>query len=152
MRDIEYILRFFVMKTDVVLNSESKQISLKKVLNEFMNTHKNASIEIIAQFKSEFERTIHLVSNCIGVNAFRNYTRNKFSKKFHPAIFDAVMISAFLIDQHGTPLPEVSPDMHKELFENEAFKDSISKRTTDIHNIKQRIQLAGEILFGVNLR
>lgn len=152
MRDIEYILRFFVMKTDVVLNSESKQISLKKVLNEFMNTHKNASIEIIAQFKSEFERTIHLVSNCIGVNAFRNYTRNKFSKKFHPAIFDAVMISAFLIDQHGTPLPEVPPDMHKELFENEAFKDSISKRTTDIHNIKQRIQLAGEILFGVNLR
>lgn len=62
------------------------------------------------------------------------------------------MISAFLIDQHGTPLPEVPPDMHKELFENEAFKDSISKRTTDIHNIKQRIQLAGEILFGVNLR
>ena len=30
MRDIEYILRFFVMKTDIVLHSESKQISLKK--------------------------------------------------------------------------------------------------------------------------
>lgn len=152
MRDIEYILRFFVMKTDAVLNNESKQISLKKVLNDFMNTHKNADIEIIAQCKSEFEQTIQLVYDSIGTNAFRNYSRNRFSKKFHPAIFDAVMVSAFLINQRDLPLVNVSPEKHKELFENTAFKDSISKRTTDIASIKQRIFLAGKLLFGVDLK
>lgn len=152
MRDIEYILRFFVMKTDDVLMSESKQISLKKALNDFMNSYKNANAETIQTFKDQFNRTIQLVSDRLGVNAFRNYTKNKFSLKFHPAIFDAIMVSVFLISQQGAILPGVSPEKHKELLANEEFKNAISKRTTDIDNIKQRIRLAGEILFGVSLK
>ena len=62
------------------------------------------------------------------------------------------MVSAFLINQRDLPLVNVSPEKHKELFENTAFKDSISKRTTDIASIKQRIFLAGKLLFGVDLK
>lgn len=152
MRDVEYILRFFVMKTSDILDSESKQISLKKSLNDFMNAHKNDKQEHIQQFKKEFEKTIQLINDHIGNLAFRNYTKNKFSRKFHPAIFDAVMVSVFLIDKKGYSIANVSTEQHKELFKNEDFKNAISKRTTDIVNINKRIHLAAEGLFGVDLK
>ena len=152
MRDIEYILRFFVMKTSDILGSESKQISLKKSLNDFMDSHKNDRPEIIQEFKSEFEKTICLIDKYIGNLAFRNYTRNNFSRKFHPAIFDAITVSVFLIDNKGYSFTNVSTDKHKLLLNNVEFKEAISNRTTDIANIKKRICLAAEVLFGVDLR
>lgn len=152
MRDIEYILRFFTMKTNAVLDSDSKQISLKKALNDFMKAHKEDASMSIQQFKDEFEKTVQLVNDHLGENAFKNYTRNKFSKKFHPAIFDAIMVATFLIDAKGIPLTDVSAEKHKELLANEEFKSAVSKRTTDIENIRKRISLAGEILFGVDLK
>jgi len=150
MRDIEYILRFFVMKTDDVLKSDGKQISLKKSLNMFMDDHKDDSVDKLDKFRSDFLNTIQLVSNSIGKNAFKNLTPSGFSKKFHPAIFDAIMVSVFLAQQAGYDIRAVSVEQHKELFDNTEFKDAVSKRTTDIENIKKRIQLAGKILFGVD--
>lgn len=152
MRDLEYILRFFTMKSDYILNNESKQISLKKTLNDFMKKHKEASSEDILQFKDEFERCIQLVYDHIGENAFRNFTRNKFSTKFHPAIFDAIMVSVFLINKKGIQLSNISLDTHRQLLENDEFQDAVSKRTTDIENIKKRICLTGKILFGIDLQ
>lgn len=152
MRDLEYILRFFTMKTDTVLDSESKQISLKKALNDFMKTHKEDSSLDIQRFKDEFERTVQLVYDHIGKDAFRNYTRGKFSNKFHPAIFDSIMVAVFLLHKQGIPLDNVSEEKHIALLENPAFKDATSKRTTDVENIRKRIFLAGEMLFGVELK
>ncbi len=151
MRDIEYILRFFVMKTDEVLNSDANQISLKKSLNTFMDDHKNDSVDDLEKFKTEFLSTIQLVNSSIGENAFRNLTKNGFSKKFHPAIFDAIMVSAFLINKMGHDICTVPVERHQELLNNSQFKDAVSKRTTNIENIKKRIQLASAILFGVDI-
>ena len=148
MRDLEYILRFFTMKQGY-LKTENKQISLKKTLNDFMKEHKNDNSESIHQLKNEFERTVLLVYDYIGKNAFRNYTRNKFSKKFHPAICDAIMVAVFLIDQKGIQLTNASGEKHIALLKNPEFKNVTSKRTTDVVNIKKRISLAGKILFGV---
>jgi hypothetical protein len=151
MRDIEYILRFFVMKTDDVLKSSSKQISLKKSLNKFMDAHKNDDKESICNYKNEFEMAIELISEHIGENAFHNYSNGKFSNKFHPAIFDAIMVAGFLIFRGGYPILDISDEKHKELLENPVFEEAISKRTTNIENIKKRIQIAGETLFGVDI-
>ena len=152
MRDLEYILRFFTMKTDTILDSESRQISLKKALNDFMKTHKDDNPGNIQRFKNEFERTVQLVYDHIGKNAFRNYTRSKFSKKFHPAIFDAIMVAVFLIDQKGIKLTDIPVEKHIALLDNKGFRDATSKRTTDVENIRKRIFLAGEMLFGVDLK
>ena len=152
MRDLEYILRFFTMKTGNILDTESKQISLKKALNDFMKTHKEDSPADIQRFKDEFDTTVQLVYDHIGKDAFRNYTRGKFSKKFHPAIFDAIMVAVFLIHKQGIPLDEVSEEKHIALLENPGFKEATSKRTTDVENIRKRIFLAGELLFGVDLK
>lgn len=152
MRDLEYILRFFTMKTGDILDTESKQISLKKALNNFMKTHKEDSPADIQRFKDEFDTTVQLVYDHIGKDAFRNYTRGKFSKKFHPAIFDAIMVAVFLIHKQGIPLDDVSEEKHIALLENPGFKEATSKRTTDVENIRKRIFLAGEMLFGVDLK
>lgn len=152
MRDLEYILRFFTMKTGNILDTESKQISLKKALNDFMKTHKEDSPADIQRFKDEFDTTVQLVYDHIGKDAFRNYTRGKFSKKFHPAIFDAIMVAVFLIHKQGIPLDGVSEEKHIALLENPGFKEATSKRTTDVENIRKRIFLAGELLFGVDLK
>ena len=152
MRDLEYILRFFTMKTGDILDTESKQISLKKALNDFMKTHKEDSPADIQRFKNEFDTTVQLVYDHIGKDAFRNYTRGKFSKKFHPAIFDAIMVAVFLIHKQGIPLADVSEEKHIALLENPGFKEATSKRTTDVENVRKRIFLAGEMLFGVDLK
>lgn len=150
MRDLEYILRFFTMKKDY-LKVENKQISLKKTLNDFMKEHKDDNSESIHQFKNEFEKTVQLVYKYIGKDAFRNYTRNKFSKKFHPAICDAIMVAVFLIAQKGIQLTDASGEKHIALLENPEFKNVTSKRTTDVVNIQKRISLAGKMLFGVEI-
>ncbi len=152
MRDLEYILRFFTMKTGDILDTESKQISLKKALNDFMKTHKEDSPTDIQRFKEEFDTTVQLVYDHIGKDAFRNYTRGKFSKKFHPAIFDAIMVAVFLLHKQGIPLDDVSEEKHIDLLENSGFKEATSRRTTDIENIWKRIFLVGEMLFGVDLK
>lgn len=152
MRDLEYILRFFTMKTGDILDTESKQISLKKALNDFMKTHKEDNPTDIQRFKEEFDTTVQLVYDHIGKDAFRNYTRGKFSKKFHPAIFDAIMVAVFLLHKQGIPLDDVSEEKHIDLLENSGFKEATSRRTTDIENIWKRIFLVGEMLFGVDLK
>ena len=152
MRDLEYILRFFTMKTGDILNTESKQISLKKELNDFMKAHKEDDRGNIQRFKDEFDRTVQLVYDHIGKNAFRNYTHSKFSKKFHPAIFDAIMVAVFLIHEKGISLDDVSEEKHIALLENPDFKEATSKRTTDVENIRKRIFLAGKMLFGDDLK
>lgn len=152
MRDLEYILRFFTMKTGDILDTESKQISLKKALNDFMKTHKEDSPTDIQRFKEEFDTTVQLVYDHIGKDAFRNYTRGKFSKKFHPAIFDAIMVAVFLLHKQGIPLDDVSEEKHIALLENHGFKEATSRRTTDVENIWKRIFFVGEMLFGVDLK
>ena len=92
-----------------------------------------------------------MVNEYIGENAFRNLTKSGFSKKFHPAIFDAIMVSTFLANKNGHDISAVPVEKHQELLRNERFKDAVSKRTTNIDNIKERIQLAGAILFGVSI-
>lgn len=149
MRDLEYILRFFVMKTGDILQNDSRQISLKKELNNFMASHKSDNSQMIELFKDEFNQTVDSVYKYIGENAFRNYTRKRYSKKFHPAIYDAIMVATFLAKKEGYPIKKVSEDIHITLLQNRDFMSATTKRTTDINNIKMRISLAKHILFEV---
>lgn len=153
MRDLELILRFFVFKDPRVLNVSMTQISLKKKLNEHMELHKNDSKEEIERYSKEFLETISFVMDHIGIHAFKNYIEksNKFSNKFHPAIYDAIMIAAFKVKEMGKDCPRVSDEVHKSIFENSEFKNAISNHTTNIENIKARIRIAANILFGVDL-
>lgn len=151
MRDIEYILRFFLFKSDGILTSEMRQLSLKKSLNQFMDSHKDDDESAIREFETEFEETTRFVLDQIGSKAFRNVSNGKPSNKFHPAIFDAIMVAAHLSLKNNSTVRVTSKTAHKELLENREFQSAISERTTDLVNIRKRISLAGQILFGETL-
>lgn len=150
MRDIECILRFFVMKSDSVQNASTNQISLKKSLNEFMGRNVSANEITVKQFKKDFERTMKVIYESIGDNAFRNYTNSKYSKKFNPALYDAVSIASYQALRADKDFKVSLRENHKLLFKNKEFIDTIKLRTTDVKNIKKRIELAFNILFEGN--
>ena len=151
MRDLEYILRFYLMKSDMIWHSASAQIPLKKSLNDFMHKHQHDNQQEIAKKRDEFISTIDSVYDSIGKRAFKNFSRNKFNNRFHPAIYDAIMVSAFFVIEKGRALPTVSEELHKSVLTNEDFSLAISKRTTDVVNIKKRVIIAGEELFRIEL-
>ena len=141
MRDLEYILRFFVMSSDSVLNSTAKQISLKKSLNEFMGKYVAADQETIEEFRKDFLDTMQTIYGCLGKNAFRSYSRGNYTRKFHPAIYDAVSVAFFLARKNQYVLEPIDKEVHVKLLCNKAFKEAVSVRTTDVKNIKKRIEM-----------
>ncbi len=145
MRDIECILRFFLIKSDQVQKSQTKQISLKKSLNEFMNEYKDASDNTIEIFRSEFTSTINEVKRVLGKYAFRNYTSGSFSKKFHPAIYDAVSV-AFFYAQSDRCIPIIAEEQFISLLQNSDFIKATKTRTTDVDNIRLRVKLVHDLI------
>lgn len=146
MRDIECILRFFVMKSDIVLHSQSKQISLKKSLNDFMNEQKDITVAELDKYREEFVSTVNAVYEYIGVNAFKNYTA-KYAKKFHPAIFDAIMVATYQHIVKKLGFQYVDTSRHIQLITFAEFKEAATHHTTEVDNIKKRIELASQWLF-----
>ena len=115
-----------------------------------MQLHKSADDTTIETFKKEFEDTVEIISNRIGKNAFRNYTTSGYSKKFHPAIFDAIMIASFNNRSSSNARQIITNEQHIALLKNEEFKKATSTRTTDLENIRTRIALAERFIFGVD--
>jgi len=146
MRDLEYILRFFLMKSSMIQESTATQISLKKSLNDFMFDNRNISDDDVEKYSVQFNVTIDAVKRLFGINAFHNYSNGKYSKKFHPAIFDAIMVGVF--NSIGSKqLPEVvSEEIHRDILLNTEFISAISTRTTDIENIHKRVSIVSSAL------
>ena len=144
MRDIEFILRFFVMKSDLIQKSELNQISLKKSLNDYMCEFKHAKDPLINQFRAEFITTMELIYNTLGKNAFRNYVNGKYTRKFHPAIFDAIAVAFYILQNTGANVKNNAQNLHISLLSDVRFKQVSSARTTDVKNIKERVHLAFE--------
>jgi uncharacterized protein with ParB-like and HNH nuclease domain len=147
MRDIECILRFFVMKSADLQKSSINQISLKKYLNEFMGHNKAASVEKINRFRDDFTSTMNEINRKLGSQAFRNYSKGKFTKKFHPTIFDAVSVAFFMQLKQSKEIQPISEERHISLLENEVFRDVTTIRTTNIENIKKRIEMAQRLFY-----
>ena len=146
MRDLEYILRFFAMCSDEVLNTSAKQISLKKTLNEFMGEYVKSDEKTMNRFRDSFIDTMTIIYDSLGKNAFRNFSRGKFAQKFHPAIFDAISVAFYQAKNHGVVIERIDEEAHIALLRNEDFRKVISERTTDVKNIKKRITMVKEHL------
>lgn len=149
MRDVEFILRFLVMKDDVIQKTPLNQISLKKTLNEFMSANRNASVTRLNTWRNEFLGTMENVYRRLGKNAFRNHKNGKVSSKFHPAVFDAISVAFYQRSETGIASEPISELKFANLFNREDFQNAISVRTTDIENINKRIRIAKDMLFEV---
>jgi len=154
MTDVEFILRFFALKEMDFNKIKITQISLKKYLNEYMAKYKDMGTEMEVKMKQEFLTCIKFINKNIGINAFHSNSHNstEYVDRFHPTIFDAVTISTFIFlnkssDQKVNNLKK----KHLDLVCDDMFKDYISNRTTNVANIKGRINLALKYLYNMDI-
>lgn len=153
MRDVEFILRFFALKDDKILEEgDSKQISLKKFLNEFMGSDESKSESVLKEREQEFIETSKAVLKAFGEQAFHNISprgEHKLIKKFNPTIYDSIMISTFLYLKAGCKIKD-DVDYNKlrmDLLSDEEYQDLIKVRTTNIDRIKGRIKKSLKYLY-----
>lgn len=152
MSDMELILRYFAIK-DLPKSSEkdAKQIILMKYLNQYMSEKTKTSDDEIATKKEEFKKMIECIFKLYGKNAFRKKNKDGFQKRINQVIYDAVAIAtANAIKENAIDYEVNYIERYKQLLDDQEFKKRIQYRTTDIVNIKRRIQLASEKLYGVS--
>ncbi|MFN3755224.1 DUF262 domain-containing protein [Flavobacterium sp.] len=153
MSDLEFILRFFALAQDEIKNKNEGQISLKLFLNDFMGNKDNNKKNKIEALESDFVNTINQIHTFIGINAFKNINNeNTYLSRFHPTIFDSISIATSYAIKKGIDISRIEnlAQKHIELLNNPNFKEYSSNRTTNLENINGRINLASQILFGLN--
>lgn len=152
MADLEFILRYFALSSKDLIGLKKGQISLKLNLNSFMGNVNHNTKDFVLNKGKEFENVILKIYENFGENAFRNYSQDGFVKKFHPTIFDSIMISTNYAMQKGIDVSNVESIKlkHVELLKNDDFKRYTTQRTTNLENINGRINLACNFLYGLN--
>ncbi|PKW20237.1 DUF262 domain-containing protein [Flavobacterium lindanitolerans] len=153
MNDLEFILRFFALSDEDIKSKSEGQISLKLFLNNFMGKKSNNSKVFVETKRHEFETTMSFIYSHIGSNAFRNLNaENNYQTRFHPTIFDSISIATnYAINIKKSKVNvEILKQQHKKLLLHPDFKIYTSTRTTNIEHINGRINLACQILFGIN--
>lgn len=163
MADMELILRIFSF-SDIQNQPEyeSNRINLVKYLNSYMARFCNLSPVVAEEFTQKFKSVIEFLYDKIGENVFRNGKRNEmgvvvsFTPKINPTIMDSICaagINYYTIHENTFSSFDNTINVYeryKMLLENDDYQVAISKRTTDIEAIKNRISLASTVLFGVD--
>jgi hypothetical protein len=152
MTDLEFILRYFALSSKDLIGLKKGQISLKLNLNSYMGNLSHNTKAFITKKEEEFENVISKIHDNFGENAFRNYSQDGFVKKFHPTIFDSIMISTKYALEKGIDIKNINNLKSKqiELLKDEDFKRFTTQRTTNLENINGRINLACNYLYGLN--
>lgn len=152
MMDLEFILRFFALSSKEIIGKTVGQISLKLFLNNFMGDKINNNSKFIDEKRNEFNEIIKGLHLAFGENAFRNLSNEGFFvKKFHPTIYDSIIISSNYAKGKGIDISKVEniQEKHIQLLKDEEYKKYTTQRTTNLENINGRINLACKILYGI---
>ena len=156
---MEYILRFFALKSKEVKDLEKGIISLKKKLNEFMgsNNDDDHNEEFIEESKDNFEKVISFIYENIGENAFYNIISSnpkKIRKRFYPTIFDSISIATAIAQKElGDRIPIKNLEEKRlSLLQDKKFKDYITQGTMQVESIHGRISMVLESLYGVQYK
>lgn len=152
MTDLEFILRYFALSSKDLIGLKKGQISLKLNLNSYMGSINHNTKKFIDDKEIEFNTVISCIYENLGENAFRNYSQEGFVKKFHPTIFDSVMISTKYAIEKGVDTTNIKNIKFRqiELLKDEEFRRYTTQRTTNLENINGRINLACKYLYDLN--
>lgn len=151
MKDIEFILRFFTLSSDTVLQSQQPQVVLKKELNDYMKRHismsnidKNKTIE-------KFLNSVSYLKRNLGEHAFHNLEKDtdRYRSAFHPTIYDSIMIATSIaLERNVGDIADLS-ERKVDLLRDEDYKSVITQGTMRLQSIKTRISKALSILFNI---
>ncbi|MCM1041284.1 MAG: DUF262 domain-containing protein [Bacteroides sp.] len=155
MIDLEFILRFFAMNDECVYKSDSKQISLKQLLNKYMQSNQVLTEKEIGFKTSTFNETISFIINSYGEEAFFNLQKDfsKIRRKFHPAVYDSIMIATSIALSRGyTNCKSADLKLRRmNLLYDDAYRESIMQATMQVENIYTRISRALYVLYDMEL-
>jgi len=153
MRDVEFIVRFFALASIEIKNSEAKQISLKRTLNDYMGEDKSRDAVALEERERDFTETIKFIYENFEDNAFHNLSPkgDGYVERFHPTIFDSISIAtSYALKKAKNKTRFTDLQMKKErLLKDEDYIKYISLRTTNIAHINGRIGLALKYLFDI---
>jgi hypothetical protein len=137
MVDEELLLRFFALHSGL----EGYRPPLKRFLNEFMMSMRNADAAKLDFFRNLFERTIDRVHELIGDNAFRltDVDGNALEKPVNRALFDSQMLAMSWV---GEPQTGTRAEVLRELatlYHDAMFLDAIRRATGDRSRTRRRV-------------
>lgn len=147
MRDIELILRFLVLTSDLEINSGL----IGKSLNSYMAKNRNFEIDAKDKLFNRFDTTLSCLNTIF--DHFENINMNTRLGHLlkNPLLIETIMVSTYkkLLIANFDMDQNVFIQRVNELVLDEQYNDSIRARTSDIELIKLRIKRALYILYGV---
>ena len=158
MADIELVLRFFAFNAFKDNNTHMKQINLVKYLNEYMASQNKLNHQRQNDEKL-FVDIMRFLNRNLGIRSFRTCKMNKtghvvWSKKVNPVVMDAVT-TATSIAAERFGLDNVDTNsfsgQYMRLLLDESFISVTKTRTTNVENIRARVHIAADYLFGIKL-
>lgn len=139
MRDAELVLRYFTFRG----TWDTFKGGIKRAMDSFMETNRNASAEALRDMEDAFFRTLSVVTDVFGDHPFQRWVpeRVDWRRQALAALFDAQM---FGLQEFGAgqlvPHAEEIMSCFKALFENNDFRKSIDAATNTPTLFKARIQ------------
>ncbi len=137
LRDTELILRFFALLHKV----DSYEPSMKIFLSTFQDDNKKNKAFIEAN-KTLFDKTVSLIADNIGVDAFRT------TRSVNKSMCDAIMVAIAQILNSNTSLVNLKEN-HERLIKDDNFKKYTQSGTSSEKNVKGRIELARNYFLGL---
>jgi len=156
MADVELVLRFFAIYDLYIRNEDSSpRIILKKYLNDYMNMMNKADDDVLKKYDTLFRKTMDLLKDLLGKNAFRNFSNvpnQKFASAFQTAIYDAISVATAYVVNNNIAIDRGKNllNYYKKLLTNDIFQECVKLRTTDVNRIRTRIKLSLKYLYDVN--
>jgi hypothetical protein len=135
MRDVELILRFIAFRHAV----DRYEKPMKDFLSRYMRAHAHDNNEQIERYRQEFTDVLIAVTEHLPARPFHIYAG------FNSSAFDSVF-RAFALHLNEIP-PDVA-ERYEQLSGSDEFEALVKGGTTDVEQIRGRIQLAENVLFG----
>lgn len=154
MRDIEFILRYFALQSDLILGKVDGKVSLKKFLNEQMAAFNSKSIEDIDSMVTRFQTCVLALKGAFGEEVFMNVSEKEIPiQKFHPTVFDSIVIATDIAISRGVDISNIEDIKLRriKLLKNVDFKKYIRNETMTIPHINGRITIAAKQLYDINI-
>ena len=132
-RDIELMVRFFAMQ-----DISSYEKPMKDFLSRYMKKNQDASATSLSEKRQTFQVTCAALVEALGDRPFH------VRSGLNAAVSDAVMVA---FSEHLGQVPKNIADRYQMLLQDEKFRDSTSKGTTDVNIVKARFLRAEQVLF-----
>ena len=145
--DVEFVIRYFAISDNISVDENGNVYlaeyrgKLVQYLNEYMDSHKECTLEEKQQYKDRFNTTIEKVVTVFGTEkAFRDISTE--NTKIYKTIADFIMpsLERMSFDYISSHTQEIYTRLVNFL-KNDDIKDSLSKRTSDKDIMNLRLKM-----------